>query len=117
ATDRQAIADRLCEVIEALGGEAADEGIRLGVAHRVFLDLCELMSSGDATAMHEVARGECFLRSRYERALHSGVLSARAREVVQEACRSVWSGVRAVPGMRPRRPVMHPDLRIRPLAM
>lgn len=56
ATDRQVIADRLCEVIEALGGEAADEGTRLGVAHRVFLNLCELLPSGDAIAMHEVAR-------------------------------------------------------------
>ena len=117
ATDRQVIADRLCEVIEALGGEAADEGTRLGVAHRVFLNLCELLPSGDAIAMHEVARGESFLRGRYERALHSGTLSPPARDVVQEAYGSVWSGVRAVPGMRPHRSVMHPGLRIRPQAM
>ena len=111
ATDRQVIADRLSEVIEALGGEPADEGTTLGTAHRVFLNLRELLSSGDSTAMHEVARGESFLRSRYERALHSEVLSPLARDAVHAAYGSVWSGVRAAHGLRPG------SLRVRPHAM
>lgn len=110
ASDRQAIADRLAEVVESLGGEPADEGTRLGTAHRVFLDLRELLSSGDAAAMHEVARGESFLRARYERALHSGVLSPLARDAVHAAYGSVWSGVRVVQGM-------NRSLRVRPHAM
>ena len=101
AMDRQNIADRLSEAIEALGGEPADEGTRLGSAHRVFLNLRELLSSGDAAAMHEVARGESFLRSRYERALRSGTLSDLGRDAVRAAYGSVWSGVRAVRGLDP----------------
>lgn len=101
AMDRQNIAERLAEVIESLGGEPVDEGTRLGMAHRVFLNLRELLSSGDTVAMHEVARGESFLRARYERALKSGVLSPLARDAVQTAYGSVWSGVRAVHGLDP----------------
>lgn len=101
ATDRQNIADRLADAIEALGGEADDGGTRLGAAHRVFLNLRELLSSGDGPAMHEVARGESFLRSRYERALRSGALSDRGRDAVRAAYGSVWSGVRAVHGLDP----------------
>lgn len=99
AADRQQIADRLSEVIESLGEEPADEGTRLGMAHRVFLNLRELVGSGDAIAMHEVARGESFLRNRYERALKSGALSSRARDAVHAAYGSVWSGVRAANAM------------------
>lgn len=110
ANDRQHIADRFTEVIEALGGEPANSGTRLGAAHRVFLNLRELLASGDAAAMHEVARGESFLRSRYERALRSGALSPRARDTVHAAYGSVWSGVRAVHGL-------DPGLRARPHAM
>lgn len=110
ANDRQHIADRFTEVIETLGGEPADGGTRLGAAHRVFLNLRELLSSGDAAAMHEVARGESFLRSRYERALRSGLLSTQARDAVRAAYGSVWSGVRAVQGL-------DPGLRARPHAM
>lgn len=117
ATDRQVIADRLSEVIEALDGEAVDEGLRLGVAHRVFLNLCELVSSGDATAMHEVARGESFLRSRYERALHSAALSPLARDAVKAAYGSVWSGVRAAHGIWPNPHGRRPNLRLPPHAM
>ncbi len=111
AIDRQNIAERLAEVIESLGGEPADEGTRLGMAHRVFLNLRELLSSGDTTAMHEVARGESFLRSRYERALKSGVLSPRARDAVHAAYGSVWSGVRMAQGMNA------PLMRARPHVM
>jgi uncharacterized protein (TIGR02284 family) len=110
AADRQHIADRLAEVVESLGGVPANDGTRLGAAHRVFLNLRELLSSGDAPVMHEVARGESFLRSRYEGALRSGKLSPLAREAVQAAYGSVWSGVRAVQGL-------DPDLRMRPQAM
>ena len=70
-----------------------------------------MFSAGDTTAMHEVARGESFLRSRYERALKSGVLSSRARDAVHAAYGSVWSGVRAVHGLDPFR------LHARPHAM
>lgn len=110
ANDRQHIADRIAEVVEALGGEPADSGTRLGAAHRVFLNLRELLASGDAAAMHEVARGESFLRSRYERALRSGSLASRSRDAVHAAYGSVWSGVRAVHGL-------DPGLRARPHAM
>ncbi len=98
AGDRQNIAERLAETIEALGGTPVEDGSKLGAAHRVFLNLRELLSSGDAIAMHEVARGESFLRSRCEKALKSGLLSPRSCEAVEAAYGSVWSGVRAVQG-------------------
>jgi uncharacterized protein (TIGR02284 family) len=111
ADDRQAIADQLAETIEALGGVPVREGPKLGAVHRVFLNLRELLPSGDAVVMHEVARGESFLRSRYGKALEGGLLSPRSQEVVRAACESVWSGMRAVPGtdflaprIRPRAP-------------
>lgn len=110
ATDRQNVADRLAETIEALGGTPVVDGSRLGAAHRVFLNLRELLSAGDSGAMHEVARGESFLRSRYERALKSGLLSARGHDAVEVAYGSVWSGVRAVQGMGAPVPRVRPHV-------
>lgn len=103
AADRQHIADQLCEAIESLGGEPAHHVTMLATTQRVFLNLCELLNIGSSTAMHEVARGESFLRSRYERALRSGVLSEPAREVVRLAYGSVWSGMRTAHGIDPAR--------------
>jgi uncharacterized protein (TIGR02284 family) len=92
AEDRQRIVDRLSAAVRKAGGRPTTEGSLLGAAHRVFLNVRELVSKGDAAIVQEVERGEDFIRKKYEAAIEGNRLSPTAKELVQTAYGSVWSG-------------------------
>lgn len=98
AGERERIAERICGVIEGLGGHPAVNGSALGAAHRTFMSLRSRFNRDDRTMLKEVARGEHFLRSCYEDVLQDNVLSPRAHDAVRAAYGSVWAGEQAATG-------------------
>ena len=90
--ERLAAFSSLQSQVKALGGQPQDEGTLLASMHRVFVKLRSAARSGDLAVIDEVERGEDFIKSTYENALHETGLSATSLATVQHAYDSVRSG-------------------------
>ncbi len=98
AQERERVAERIGELISALGGRPPVDGTPLGAAHRSFMSLRSRFNPDNRAMLKEVARGEHFLRSCYEDVLQDNVLSPRAHDAVRLAYGSVWAGEQAATG-------------------
>lgn len=78
--------------VEALGGQAEDEGSLLASMHRAFVNLRAAVQSGDLAVVDEVERGEDRIKAKYEDAIRGGALSASSLAAVEQAYESVRSG-------------------------
>lgn len=78
--------------VEALGGQAEDEGSLLASMHRAFVNLRAAVQSGDLAVVDEVERGEDRIKGKYEDAIRGGGLSASSLAAVEQAYESVRSG-------------------------
>ena len=69
-----------------------DTGTTLAAAHRLFVNLLETLSSGDAAVVDEVERGEDHIKHKYEAALKDNDISLPTRAVIEQAYTSVKAG-------------------------
>lgn len=92
STERQQVFARLQQQVQALGGEAEEDGTALASAHRMFVNLRQTLSSGDKAIVDEVERGEDHIKAKYESAMKDREISAATQAVISEAYRSVRTG-------------------------
>lgn len=86
ASDRPHIAEWFAEATAAPGGWPVADGRGPGAARRVFLNLREVLQSGDAVAICEMARGRSCLCCRCEEASRSGLLCGAVSSVTGCTC-------------------------------
>ncbi len=93
AKERRAAVTELQAAVRTAGGEPEDDGSVMAGAHRMFLNLKEVVTGTDDTAIiNEIERGEDYLKAKFEAALKNVDLSPQARSAVQSAWTSVREG-------------------------
>lgn len=92
ADERRAVATNLQAQVRSLGGDPEDDGTLAGAAHRMFVNLRNVISSGDTAVVDEVERGEDHIKEKYEKALQDPDLTPATRSVIQQAYTSVRQG-------------------------
>ena len=79
ASERQQVVEDLRAEVRRLGGNPEDDGSFLGKTHQRFLDLKAAITGRDEKAIiNEVERGEDYLKEKFEAALNSDDLTAKA---------------------------------------
>ena len=92
ANDRRRVATELQSQARVLGGAAADvDGWVLPAGDRMVSRLRDSVTRGDDSVVHEVERGEDFIRAMYEEALDDEELSCDVRTAVVHAYGAVVS--------------------------
>lgn len=93
ATERRQCVATLQQTVRELGGDPEDDGSVKAAAHRTWLSLKDAVTGkDDKQVVQEVENGEDYIKNKYETALKDDKLSVRARQVIQEAFRSVREG-------------------------
>ncbi|MGB5076099.1 MAG: PA2169 family four-helix-bundle protein [Sphingorhabdus sp.] len=93
ASERQDVADRLQNHVQALGAEPADKGSILAGAHRAFMNLRDVVTGKDDKAIiAEVERGEDHIKEKFESAMSDEHLGADTRTLVTQCYGSVREG-------------------------
>lgn len=93
AQERKQAITGLQTAVNALGGNAEDDGSVMGSIHRAFQSLREAVSTkDDAAIIAEIERGEDYLKEKFEAALKSDTLDPTSREAVTAAWTSVKAG-------------------------
>lgn len=92
AGERQRIAARLQQQVQALGGDAERGGSVLASAQRMFANLRRTLGAGEHAVLAEVERGEAYIRTQFEQALQDGALSASVRALIAASYRAVIAG-------------------------
>lgn len=76
AFERRAVVGQLQDLVRTLGGTPESEDSLLARAHRMFLELKTIIAGRDDKAvLHEVDRGETYLRDRWQSALNQNLPS------------------------------------------
>jgi len=89
---RNAVVELRAEV-RRLGEEPEDDGTILAGAHRMFMDLKQVVAGKDDKAIvQEVERGEDHIKAKYEDALQKEDLEPASRTAIQKAWTSVKQG-------------------------
>jgi uncharacterized protein (TIGR02284 family) len=89
AQSRRQIVAALQAEVRSLGGSPQDDGTVLGAAHRVFLNLKNLVDDSDQAIVNEVEAGEDHVKEKYEAVLADGELQRTAREAAHKAYASI----------------------------
>ncbi len=89
AQSRRQIVTALQAEVRHLGGHPQDDGTVLGAAHRVFLNLKNLVDDSDQAIVNEVESGEDHVKEKYEAVLADGALQRTAREAAHKAYASI----------------------------
>ena len=93
ASQRQQAAQDLRSQVQALGGEASDDGSLMGKTHQRWLDLKAAVTGRDEKSIvNSVEAGEDYLKEKFEAALNDGDLTGEARAAVERAYQSVRQG-------------------------
>ena len=93
AQERQQAVTKLQAASARLGGNPEDEGSTAGAIHRGWINLKEaVLGRDDEAIVHEVERGEDYLKNKFEAARNNVDLPAEARQAVEEAWTSVKAG-------------------------
>jgi uncharacterized protein (TIGR02284 family) len=89
AQSRRQIVAALQAEVRSLGGSPQDDGTVLGAAHRVFLNLKNLVDDSDQAIVNEVEAGEDHVKEKYEAVLADDELQRTAREAAHKAYASI----------------------------
>lgn len=89
AQSRRQIVAALQAEVRHLGGSPQDDGTVLGAAHRVFLNLKNLVDDSDQAIVNEVESGEDHIKEKYEAVLADGALQRTAHEAAHKAYASI----------------------------
>lgn len=93
ANERDSVVNELQAEVRNLGGTPDDSGSVLAGAHRVFVNLRDVIAGGDDKAViTEVERGEDHIKAKYEAALADGDLSPNTITIIQHCYQSVKEG-------------------------
>ena len=104
ARERQSAVAGLQAAVARLGGNPEDDGTLLAGAHRVFMNLKEVVTGTDDQAIiNEVERGEDYLKDKFETALKTIDLAPEARAAIDQAWTSVKSGHDEMSGLKHNR--------------
>ncbi len=77
--------------VRVLGGQPEDDGTMLASAHRMFLNLKNIVSGTDQSIVSEVEAGEDHIKARFEDALQKQNLSALVKIKVNAAYTAIKS--------------------------
>ena len=93
ANERDGVVSELQAEVRTLGGSPDDSGSVLASAHRVFVNLRDMVAGGDDKAViAEVERGEDHIKAKYEAALADADLSPNTVSLIQRSYKSVKQG-------------------------
>lgn len=93
AQERRDAVVQLRAEVRRLGEEPEDDGTILAGAHRMFMDLKQVVAGQDDKAIvQEVERGEDHIKAKYEDALKKDDLDPASRAAIQKAWTSVKQG-------------------------
>ena len=92
AAERRAVVSDLQGEVRRLGGEPEDDGSILAAAHRVFVNLRDALSKGDAAVISEVESGEDFIKAKFEKALEDTDVELETRAAITKAWGSIKAG-------------------------
>jgi len=100
AAERRPIVSQFQAEVRRIGGEPTESGTTAGAAHRLFVNLRSMMSSGDEAVLIEVERGEDHLKEKFSAALRDSDLSASVMQMVSAAFGTVRKGHDQAKAMR-----------------
>ncbi len=83
--ERRQIVAALQTQVRSLGGKPEDDGTVLGAAHRVFLNLKNMVDSSDEAIVSEVESGEDHIKAKYEETLKDSTLPPAVRDAASQA--------------------------------
>ena len=90
SSERMQLTRRLQEEVRSFGGEPKDDQSMMGKMHNKFVDIKNAVTgNSDKAVIDEVERGEDVIKAKYEQALKDDELPMEARELIDEAYRSV----------------------------
>ena len=90
AGQREELSRRLQQEVRSFGGEPEDDQSLMGRIHNKFAEMRgDLMGRDDKGVIDEVERGEDVIKAKYEQALQDDDLPMEARQLIDEAYRSV----------------------------
>ncbi|WGF89038.1 PA2169 family four-helix-bundle protein [Marinivivus vitaminiproducens] len=92
ADERQRVAGELQNEVRKLGGTPEDDGTVLAAAHRVFLNLKNMVTSGDQAIVDTVEDGEDHIKAKYEDALKDEDVTPATQQAITRAYESVRAG-------------------------
>lgn len=92
AAERRQVVSTLQRRVRALGGESAGHDSMLASAHRMFLDLRQLLGAGNAVVVAEVERGEDYLKAQFKHAMMDQEVSPTTRLMIADVYASVRAG-------------------------
>lgn len=93
AVDRQAVITSLRSEVSRLGGESEDDGTMMGGAHRMFLNLKNVVTGHDEKAIiDEVEQGEDHIKAKFVKAMGDKDLSPDVKRTIKDCYTSIKRG-------------------------
>ncbi len=93
ALERLRVVALLRDQVQFLGGQAEDSVTLAGTAHRIFVNLKQVVAARDEEALiEEIRRGETHLIDRFDAALSDQSASIDTLEVIEEGHRRISAG-------------------------
>lgn len=90
--ERHGLTGRLQAMVRELGGEPVSDGTVLASAHRVFLNLKNMVTGSDLSIVNEVESAEDHIKAKFEEAMKDEHLSTPVRVLVNNVYAPILAG-------------------------
>lgn len=93
AVERESVITSLRREVSRLGGESADDGTMMAGAHRMFLNLKNVVTGEDEKAIiDEVEEGEDHIKAKFVKAMGDKDLSPDVKRTIRDCYTSIKQG-------------------------